>query len=478
MIKAATSYLFLFLLCGSQIQLAAQTSATSTASEEAVRRQSDTIQLRRVLAEARGARGGGDLAGAARKYEEALALVQRVGVGIDKEREETITGFVAVRLELAQKAQKHGDLSEADAQIRRALRVDPKNAALLKFKDDNDRRIAAQTGKVPSKEELARVPEAHDEPDTEALRLWFQDARLLMEMGKLDEAQAKLLQATKEDPENTGAFYYLKLLKERRYLQEARKREINASENLVEVERSWNPPIQREALPQSNPFARTNRVYTSTGRQLIYQKLDHIILDEFGLPSEVPLSEVIKELSNEVKKRDPDKRGINFLISSQQDRPAPQVVAGQIDPLTGQPLAPTTSDSPVVIEDFLVKIDPPLRNIRLEDVLRAIVVVAKPPANQSQLTSVKYSIEDYAVVFTQQGFEQEPLYSRTFKVNPNTFRQGLEGVAYSSSPFIGLVSTAGGTGGGASGGAGGSSGQKWSSDDRWRTGRILLIWWQ
>src|SRR5207247_2566193 len=126
MIKAATSYLVLFLLCGSQIKLAAQPSALSTASEEAVRRQADTIQLRRVLAEARETRGSGDLAGAARKYEEALALVQRVGVGIDKERDETISGFVAVRLELAQKAQKRGDLGEAEAQIRRALRVEPR----------------------------------------------------------------------------------------------------------------------------------------------------------------------------------------------------------------------------------------------------------------------------------------------------------------------------------------------------------------
>jgi tetratricopeptide (TPR) repeat protein len=457
MIKAATSYLVLILLCGSQLQLAAQTSPNIIAGEEAARRQADTIQLRKTLVDASALKKSGDLPAAARKYEEALALVQRVGVGIDRERGETIAGFVAVRLELAQQAQKRGDLNEADAQITRALRVDPKNPAAEKFKLDNDRRIAGQRGRVPSREELARIPEVRGERvKTSTL---VQDARLLMEMGKLDEAEAKLKQATKEDPENQGAFYYLKLLTERRFQQEARKREISSGEAILTVERSWNTPLTRDSLPSANPFATTNRVYTSAGRQMIYQKMDHIVLDEFSLPSEVPLSEVIKELSNEVKKRDPDKRGINFIISSQADKPAPLQLASQVDPLTGQPIAAQASDVPVVLDDFLVKMDPPLRNIRLEDLLKAIVLVAKPPANQSQTVSIKYSVEDYAVVFTQQGAApSQPLYSRTFKVDPNTFRQGLEGVSYSPSPFLGLVTSQGGQPGGGAGGGGGLGG--------------------
>jgi hypothetical protein len=36
-----------------------------------------------------------------------------------------------------------------------------------------------------------------------------------MEMGKLDEAEAKLKQATREDPEHRAAFYYLTLITER-----------------------------------------------------------------------------------------------------------------------------------------------------------------------------------------------------------------------------------------------------------------------
>jgi general secretion pathway protein D len=52
-------------------------------------------------------------------------------------------------------------------------------------------------------------------------------------------------------------------------------------------------------------------------------------------------------------------------------------------------------------------------------VLDAIVRVAGQP--------IKYSIQDYAVVFSAKTREATPLYIRTFKVDPNRFYQGLQG---------------------------------------------------
>ena len=67
-----------------------------------------------------------------------------------------------------------------------------------------------------------------------------------------------------------------------------------------------------------------------------------------------------------------------------------------------------------------IKINPPLTDIRLADVLDAIVKVADRP--------IKYSIEDYAIVFSLKAREATPLFVRTFKVDPNTFYQGLQNV--------------------------------------------------
>jgi Mg-chelatase subunit ChlD len=76
-----------------------------------------------------------------------------------------------------------------------------------------------------------------------------QDARSLIEKGKLEEAEASLKQVVKNDPENRAASYYLDILHEQRYATEARKREISMKDRLATVEKSWNVPLGREALP-------------------------------------------------------------------------------------------------------------------------------------------------------------------------------------------------------------------------------------
>jgi hypothetical protein len=234
-----------------------------------------------------------------------------------------------------------------------------------------------------------------------------QDARLLIEMGKLDEAEAKLRLALKQNPEDRNAFYYLAIIDEARYAEEARKREFSAQDGLVQGERAWNAPTTRERIPTPNPWATTNLINTSEGRRAIYQKLDKIIINEV-LYNGLPLSEVVRDLSDQARKRDPDKHGINFIINSGSGVPA----VGGVDPNTGQPVPPA---KPVNINDAVVRLH--LINVRLIDVIDAVAKVAEPP--------LKYSIEDYAVVFSQHPNESELLFTRVFKVNLRAFSEGL-----------------------------------------------------
>ena len=79
-------------------------------------------------------------------------------------------------------------LTEADVQVNRVLRIDPKNEDAQKFKVDNDKKIAEHAGKQPSKLVVSQLPEIKaDQVKTSTL---VQDARFLMEMGRLDEAEA------------------------------------------------------------------------------------------------------------------------------------------------------------------------------------------------------------------------------------------------------------------------------------------------
>jgi hypothetical protein len=162
------------------------------------------------------------------------------------------------------------------------------------------------------------------------------------------------------------------------------------------------------------------------GRQAIKAKIAIIRLNEFQADN-LPLGEVIKNLKEEVKCRDPERRGINFLLNPNFQDAIPE---------SNQPGA-TTKSEPVDIAALPIKV-PPLSDISVEAALQVIVATAGPPR-------LKYRIEDYAVVIYPTT-ETKPLLTRTFKVDPNIFQQGLQGV-------VGVpVGSAGGSVGNSGGG--------------------------
>jgi hypothetical protein len=305
-----------------------------------------------------------------------------------------------------------------------------------------------------------------------------QDGRVLYEMGKLDDAEVKLKQALALDPDNEGAFYYMNLIQQAKFAREGKQHTVDTQIRMAEVEKKWVLPTSKVSLPIANAYATNKLVWTGPGRQGIIDKLDRIRLDTVSFDG-LPLSEVVRNLTEQSKLRDPEHKGINFLINPNVDKSgqpvasptaglgggfggreggAPGGFAGQqaIDPTTGLPMAPAAADNnaePVDVGGFIVKI-PSLNDVRLADVLDAIVTVCDHP--------IKYDIRDFAVVFTAKGPETPQLFSRTFKVDPNTFYSGLESVGAQSFGSIGNSSSGGGggsSGGGGGGGGGGSSGQ-------------------
>lgn len=446
MIKAATSIIStLLVLAAGPTLLLGQPSTADIATTEAVRRQASIIDLRQTLEDAARVHKQGDLPEAARRYERALELVRGIGVGVERESKEAVAGLAAVRLQLAERARRLSNFSEADAQVSRVLRVDPQNAEAQKLKKEVERALEERKGKIPSKEVLDMVPEVRAEAF--AISTLVQDGRMLIEMGKLDEAEAALNQAVRRNPEDRNAFYYLGLIKELRYAQEARKREVVAKDALVEVEKAWNVPITRERLPVPNPWATTNLVNTSYGRQMIYQKLDKIMINEV-LYDGLPLSEVVRDLNDQARKRDPDKRGINIIINPHVDIPVQTAQVGGVDPNTGLPLPAPPPAERVNLNDVIVRLR--LTDVRLMDVIDAVSKVAETP--------VKYSVEDYAVVFTQRANEPQQLFTRTYKVDPNTFVEGLQSVGVTQLGVGGQTGGGGGFGGGGGGGFGGGGG--------------------
>ena len=458
--KAVPLSLGLILLAVSAATSPAQTnSPEDMAVTEAVLRQANTIVLRQKLVDAKSAAARGDLVSAAKLYQEAEGLVQQIGSGIDVEKAQTISGLASTRLTLARQAQSQGKYLEADTQVVQVLKVDPQNAAAITFKRQNDQILAEMKGKMPDQETVQKVPYlVNDKTDADTL---VRDGKLLYEMGKLDEAETKLKEALKLDKGNIGAFYYLNLIKQARYSRDTLQHTVDTQSRMEQVEKEWVQPVPRNPLPEANPYAETNLTHTGPGRDVIDNKLNRIRLDNVSYDG-LPLSEVIHQLSEQARLRDPEKRGINFLINPNPDtseavaESTPSSAGGAgapgvptiVNPATGLPEAPAPAAGNEVtpVDQVVIKLN--LTDVRLADLLDAIVMVADHP--------IKYSILDYGIVFSSKGAETPQLYMRTFKVDPNTFYSGLEGVSASS---FGSVNSSGSGSGGTGGGGGGSSGQ-------------------
>lgn len=446
-----------------QAQQAMNPNPVQIAEEEAVRRQEATIRLHIKLEQAVAAQKKDQLFDAAKLYQEAVALIPFAQVGnaaVDFEKQQALAGLDNVREKLARQFMERGEMAEASAQVDAALKVDPNNEKLRKLRAEIDHRTKEMQGTVPSPDVVAKLPDIRKEKIDVGTKI--QNAKLLYEMGKYDEAEAILTGVLKTDPSNRTAPYYLDLIKEARFSAGARARESVAKGSILTVEKSWIPADKGAALPIPNPMATTNLVYTTPGRQQILSKLDRIHISEVSY--DLPLNIVLQKLQDESQKRDPDGIGINFMWNPHAEAApvgvAPTDTSGAAATGAVAVAAPT---APVAPDSINVKIVPPLRNMRLADVLDAITKVADVPP---PVTGIKYTIEDYAVVFEPRE-DTTPLYTKVFKVDPNTFVQGLQNV---TSINLNPGTQSSGTGGGGGGGGGGNSGGGGSSGGTSSTG--------
>jgi beta-lactamase regulating signal transducer with metallopeptidase domain len=138
----------------------------------------------------------------------------------------------------------------------------------------------------------------------------------------------------------------------------------------------------------------TNSPRISEARQNLVEKLGRIRINTVYFDN-LELGDVVRYLSEESRKRDPEKRGVNFMLAA--DTPSRKESISMVKIRLGPP---------------------PMSDIPLAGLLDAIVKAADNP--------IKYSIEDHFVVFSfSTDKEAEPLYTRTFKVDTNAFYRAL-----------------------------------------------------
>ncbi|MBR5606052.1 MAG: hypothetical protein IKW70_06420 [Verrucomicrobia bacterium] len=425
------------------------------AEEEAVRRQEAVVQIKTYLNQADKARAAGDWTEAARLYGDAYKTLSQVGqASATDEYRRIAEGITEVSVYEAEQAVKRGDYELAIEKLDYALRVDPTSLKAQRARESALQKKALVKNRVTSKE-VREIGDDVKEAEAEVTQM-VHDAKMLYEMGAYQKAQEKLEAVLKVAPDNKPAQYYQKLLEEKYSANIMRQRSLVSDSAMTDVARAWTLTTNAQNLPVPNIMARTNLIHTGLGRQKILNKLDRITVGEVKFDG-IPLLEVTRWLSEESVKNDPDGQGINFIVNNSIDKPVQGLEAmygnyNEIDPMTGMPrmgagtmlaqqggmggggggMGGGMGQQSVSafnamymdmgdVREFVIRIDPPLKRVRLADALDAITKVSDRP--------LKYSIEDYAVTFTQRLPENAQFFNRTFRVDPNTFWQGLVSVS-------------------------------------------------
>ena len=285
----------------------AQTPALN-AAREVVRRQAAIIELRNKLDEASTVENTGNLLAAAILYEEAQKGVESIGAGakgIDAESAASVEGLTRVRLALGEKHATSGNLTEARKQVQRVLVLSPGNLQARGQLQSIDAQLEKLRGRMPSEETIGDVKDVFEEKIQAATLV--QDGKLLYEMARYDQAEAKLRQALKIDPANRGASYYMVLVQEAKNTIQVKKRDMTSREAIKNVTKDWVAPTAHESLIVPNPLANVSptnsfptTIYTGPGRMRIHRMLQNIRLDRFpvtGTADSISLKEIIIDRS-------------------------------------------------------------------------------------------------------------------------------------------------------------------------------------
>jgi beta-lactamase regulating signal transducer with metallopeptidase domain len=292
--------------------------------------------------------------------------------------------------------------------------------------EDFTKPTAGLTGWSIEEEERLAAEKARSEAAFHAAML-VQEGRGLFEIGELDGAEAKLEEAKKLEPQNVAARYYLMLISDKRLTTAAGKTELKGGNGGIRdlllrpkdseetTQKNPDDPLRKWAHQSPNLYALPlpHIAFTGNGRQNILRRLDGIRVGSVKYDG-LPLTDVVKNLNEQAKSLDPEKIGIPFLISSGKATNSAQF---GVDPLTGLPVE-QFSVVPVEMGTVRVKLNPALKDVKLADLLSAIVKAADQP--------IKFVIEDHAVIFSATSEELVQLYTRVFHVDPDKFRQGLE----------------------------------------------------
>lgn len=391
-------------------------TAEQAAREELVRRQEAQLAAERLLTQGEKLFYAGKYADAVAKLEEGIKLLPRApATEVDYNR--ALHGLTDSYTRLADAALHSGDIAQARSLAEKALVYDPENRSakdvLAKAKQAESQVSPENRSGLP----LDQTPEFVAKKDQ--IKKLFREGKILMNSGQYDEAESRFQQILVLDPYNDDANALLKTLNKQRIDYAQGAQEETRVHRLWEVSDRWTPPISSEVQPPKSESPVGPIVRDALRQQSIIKKLNDIVIPEINY-REAAVSDVITFLSDESRALDPDKVGVNIVLSSGvgiPSAPTKTTATGVPTPPTAPGAAGAEATAPGATavessESFGQKITLSLRTVPLIDALKYV----------TQLAGLKYRVESSAVVILPLDAPEGEMVTRSYPVTPGVFK--------------------------------------------------------
>lgn len=372
----------------------------------------------------------------------ADAAVQAAKDEIIRRQEAQITARKLI--DQGEKLSANGRHEEAIAKFEQALKVLPKAKATDADRTRAERGITnaragmAKAAPRTAPAAVAAAPAGESNPAAtpeflakrDQIKKLFREGKIMLNSGQLDEAERRFQQVLLIDPYNEDAHVLIGQVNSQRYSIAQTGADETRARRLWEVTDAWIPPLGRE-VQVPKPGEGAGPIGAVAARQAeMTKKLNSIVIPDINFRDAV-ITDVLRFLSDESRRLDPEKIGVNIVLQLGEPGAAPAPTPGP----EGTPApAPEMTGDPSTRKVTLA-----LRNIPLVEALRYVTSIA----------GLKFRVEPSAILVLPKEAPEGEMITRTYPVESGAVREVLSAPTTSqtertsTSEFEALKGTAG-----------------------------------
>lgn len=385
---------------------ALEADSQRVAEEQVIIRKERDEQGRRFLQEAEQLLADGKYKAAADKYDAALKeLTERPEN--DGLRSQAKTQAASALFELAQTEYERDNLDEAR---KNALDAKSRDSSLTASADSLLRRLdksaerAGRIAQIPTPVR-DRTEVLEKQKNIEDL---FNEGRRWFAIEEYDKAETVFESILLKDPNHRDAMRFLRRIEERRLAARETYRKATIAGMIEQVRSRWTPPIHQSSQ-EPNQQSGQGPDEVAPGQRALREKMQKIIIPSIEF-RQANVVDVITFLQEASAAADPDGTGVSFILKlglTGTGSPSPVATPDSSDPWD-TPSADAAAAPSSMDAAGTPSITMNLRKVSLLDAIKYI----------TELASLRYRIEEFAVIIVPMNAVLDTMVTRFYPVQP------------------------------------------------------------